>query len=751
MITNKYTWKLEEDYLERVISEIKSQINDKTYSVENFKKEAIELQKEMWDEVKCAPTDLFDLEDAAQIWQYESEISIRANKYKFSNERLNSLKSILSRPYFGRIDFREDGYKNAERIYIGLHNVIIETLEFLVYDWRAPISSMFYDYEIGPCNYECPDGLINGEMLLKRQYKIENGKIVYMFDSSLNINDEVLQKILGNSTDNRMNTIVTSIQREQNAVIRNIQDKILIVHGPAGSGKTSIALHRAAYLLYKYRDKIKSENILVFSPNHVFEDYISTVLPELGEENILRSTFADFFTSMFWGECQIETSNQQMEYMLSDYSEQIRLKSIKFKSSLQFLKMLKKYVRYINNELNMEFNDLTYEGYKIISGKEIFELFRNKYNDLPYIKRLEKLRQRLLYIVEQNKELREINLIDSYRNKFITKKEKLQEDKKSKIIYEHIKNEIIQMTTYDILSLYKNLFKNIEIYYNYSLSQDNRDVKTFAHYTIKQMEQGIINYEDFAPIVYLKISLGASMDTKSIKHIIIDEAQDYTVIQYEIFKMAFENSNMTILGDINQCINVHMNIGDFRFISDIFIENSRTLSLTKSYRCSKEISDFCRQILDSPINSQQLNRHGNKPKIVKVNEDALIDRISYDINVLKNKNHGLIAVICKTVRQCESIYGKLKSHVEVSLISNHNEEYQGSVIIIPSYLAKGLEFDGVLVISAEDTDYTKTEDRKMLYTVCTRALHELYLYYFNNLSNIISGIEEEFYEMIQDR
>ncbi len=287
MITDREIWDYENAHLNKIVEEIQKQLEKGNSAVENFKKEAVDLQKQMWEDVKLTPTDLFDLEGATQVWQYQTGILSQARNYKFSFDKVSRLERMLKSPYFGRIDFIEDGEGTAEQIYIGMHNLITaNNREILVYDWRAPISGMFYDYEIGLSNYDCPVGSISGQMLLKRQYKIDCSKIIYMFDSSLSINDEMLREILGKSTDNRMKTIVTSIQREQNTVIRNIQDRILIVEGPAGSGKTSIALHRAAYLLYKYRDTIKSENILVFSPNHVFEDYISNVLPELGEEKI---------------------------------------------------------------------------------------------------------------------------------------------------------------------------------------------------------------------------------------------------------------------------------------------------------------------------------------------------------------------------------------------------------------------------------------------------------------------------------
>ncbi|MDP4180472.1 MAG: RNA polymerase recycling motor HelD [Bacillota bacterium] len=749
MITDKEIWDYENAHLEKVVNEIKIQLDNGINAVSNYKKEAINLQKEMWQDVKCAPTSLFDLEDATQIWQYQTSIANQARKYKFSFDKVGRLERMYLSPYFGRIDFIEDEEKNTEQIYIGIYNLnTTDTLEILVYDWRAPVSSMFYDFEIGLCNYDCPAGSIKGEMLLKRQYKIDNLNIVYMFDSSLSINDEMLREILGKSSDNRMKTIVTSIQMEQNTVIRNCKYRILIVEGPAGSGKTSIALHRAAYLLYKYRESIKSENILVFSPNYVFEDYISNVLPELGEENIQRSTFIDFFGSMIEKKYRIETMNQQMEYILSGCGDKTRLRSIKFKSSLQFLTILKKYIQSLENGDSLEFKNIVYNGALIISSDDIYRHFRYDYNQFSYAKRLGKLRQRLFYLLEQVEEKRvfELSENDLQENHSITEDEKSSADQKAKMEYEELKNDIIQMTSFDIHLLYKDLLRNLESFAKPSDHQEIENFSSFGFYTIRQLDKGIINYEDVAPIIFLKTKLDSVSDTKSIKHIIIDEAQDYTVVQYEIFKKVFKHSNMTILGDVNQSVNGYMNVGSFENVSEIFnMNDAKSISLIKSYRSSKEIADFCNEILMSPNRAEQLNRHGGKPHFIKVDRSNLCRRIADDIIKLKSRNYKLIAVICKTAGQCEALYKLIHSYVDISLISNQNEVYHGGVVIIPSYLAKGLEFDAVLVNSIEDEDYTKEEDRRLLYTVCTRALHELYLYYFGNMSSFIKKIDGDLY------
>ena len=736
MIEDKQVWIEEKSYLARVMTEISSQLDLGVNAAQNYKDEAIALQKSMWEDIRLAPSSLFDMEDVAQINQIQMDIHHKASIYRFASEKVDSLKRLLKSPYFGRIDFLEDGENSADKIYIGMSSLSTEdTMEMLIYDWRAPISSMFYDFEIGPSGYTCPAGMIEGQMLLKRQYKIENSDIAYMFDSSLNINDTMLQEILGKSTDTRMRTIVTSIQKEQNTVIRNSRDRILIVEGPAGSGKTSIALHRAAYLLYSFRDTISSENILIFSPNHVFEDYISHVLPELGEENIRRSTFADFFGSSFAAGRQTETMNQQMEYSLSSSDPgDIRLASIRFKASPLFLAALKQYVQSLEGGMGLSFKDLVYDNRLLMSSKDMIGLYQQQYSRLPYSNRMEKVRQTLF------------RLLGEYEANRAGDENSTEAEQELKAEYQLLKDDILQMTSFDIGSLYISLWKDILSFLPPVDETDAEPYRRIADFTIRDLEDGLISYEDLAPMIYLNIVLEGENIAGSIKHIIIDEAQDYTAVQYEIFRIAFKNCSMTILGDINQTVNGYMNAGSFDVISDTFNSTDYArIALTKSYRSSKELADFCKGLLVCPTPSEQLNRHGAKPNVIRVGADRLHQKIAADILDLKSRGYKLIAVICKTAAQCRVVHQSVSASLDIGLISNHNEVYYGDVVVIPSYLAKGLEFDAVLVVTADAQDYGKPEDRNVLYTVCTRALHELSLYYCDSLSGFISGIDKQLY------
>jgi len=744
VIQDQETWAAEQAYLERVTRAIQAQLDMGIHAADNYRNDAIRLQQSMWQDVRLAPSSLFDLEDAAQINQIQMDLSNRAGIYKASHEKIPRLQRMRENPYFGRMDFLEQGEQAAEKLYIGIHTLIAEgTREILVYDWRAPVSGMFYDFEIGPARYSCPAGLIEGELLLKRQYSIQHSNIAYMFDSSLSINDAMLQELLGKSTDSRMKTIVTSIQKEQNTVIRNSRDQILMVEGPAGSGKTSIALHRAAYLLYKYRETLRSENILIFSPNHVFEEYISQVLPTLGEENIRRSTFMDFFGKGFLEGRLLEMPGQQMEYVLSVTGPaDIRLGCMQFKASPLFLEVLKRYAASIQAGSALPCKDLVYNGSLLISEGDIRRLYQNQYDRLPYANRLEKVRGRLGRVLEEYEQKRLKSLPSKERDS--------QEEQRLRAEYQRVQNEIARITEFDVYALYTRLFEDILSFAPAADAAQAARYRGFAAHTLSELEQEVVNYEDFAPMVYLKAVLEAGNQAGSIQHIIMDEAQDYTPVQYEICKVVFKNRHMTILGDVNQTVNGYMNIGSFDIASAIVAPTGlNRIALTKSYRSSKELADFCKKLLSPPGRSEQLNRHGAKPKVVRVSSGGLYQRLAADMADLKNRGCQRIAVICKTAAECRAVFMAVRQSMEIGLVSNQNEAYEGDCLVIPSYLAKGLEFDAVLAPCIEDTNYSTPEDRKLLYTVCTRALHELTLYYSDTMPPFISGIDETLYTLVR--
>ncbi|WP_315115696.1 RNA polymerase recycling motor HelD [uncultured Clostridium sp.] len=741
-----FEWKLEKEWLQEVLQEVQKQYNEKHDLKEKFKKDALETQRELWNDLGSVSI-ANGLEQVADFMGFINTMKIQKRSHEFTKKLEEKYERMLLSPYFGRMDFIENGEDKAEKYYIGISNLINDNYDFLVYDWRAPVSSMFYDYEIGEANYKCPEGTVDGKLTLKRQYKINNGEIKYMFDSNIKIDDEVLQDILSKSADSKMKAIVTTIQREQNKVIRNEEYKNLIVQGPAGSGKTSVALHRIAYLLYKHRDKITPQNIVIFSPNDVFNDYISNVLPQLGEDNMCQTTFKEYMHKALGNELIKENYSEMMEYILvskkdGDYEK--RINNIKFKSSMEFIDVLKAYVCYLE-KMDRNFTDIIFRGNLIISSKDIEELFFEDYVKLPLKRRLQKIRERILFLMEpyekywvkeEAEELRDSgNYIDNVeimeRSIAIVKDE-----------INDIYHEINRMTDFDLVDAYKKLFENLEFFLKKSNTEyHEKNIDEIKNYTLEILRAGRLNYEDQPPLLYLKGALGDLPKTSEIKYVIIDEAQDYTPLQYEIFYQLFNHANMTILGDLHQSINPFMNVGDYGNISNVFPkDNTCIINLTKSYRSTMEITEFSRRILNKKITDQWVERSGDKPLVLGLpDEEAIKERLLEDIKIYKDKGHKSIGIITRTIKEAQDVHSFLKDKIHVKAIMKDDDEYASDTLVIPAYLAKGLEFDVVLIYNAGDENYSCEEERLLLYTACTRALHILRIYYSGKVTPLLGG------------
>lgn len=743
-------WEFERKNLERVIGFIEKQLEVGRESVGKRRSEAILIQRSMWDYVN--PTPGGDLDDLANIWQFQMDIDREGRKAINAANQVGKLERMLRAPYFGRIDFKEDGEISSDRIYIGISNLMDEkTHSNLVYDWRAPVSSMFYDYETGRAGYKCPVGFIEGEMTLKRQFRIWMGRIEFMFDSSLKIDDEILQEILSKSADSKMRTIVTSIQREQNKIIRNDTNKLLIVQGPAGSGKTSIALHRIAYLLYRYRELVLADNIVIFSPNRIFNDYISNVLPELGEENMHRTTFMEYAEKILGNGIRLEDMSRQMEYILS-YREQhmykYRIMGIKYKSSTEFVNILKGYITHIED--NICFEDIIYNDSVVETREEILEYF-NGLKFLPLARRLDKIRSRLIgkidLLIKERVEQVILELADTgeYLDKveirgratFLVREE-----------FSAIREKILRMSHVNSIESYAKLFRDRGLFANLAGGMLPQGFDEMSRYTLTGIGEGRIYFEDVAPLLFLNCMVNGVTGTSHIKHVIIDEAQDYTPVQFEVLKQLFGHCSITMLGDLNQSINPFMNIEKYEIANDIFkIDSSVLISLSKSYRSTRQISEFCRELLESENNIEYINREGIKPIVYRIKESKLsYKHLQEDIVSFRENGIKSMAVICRTVEDSRRAYDFLAHNINIRLVKAEDEEFFAEASIIPSYLAKGLEFDVVLVLCNKG-DYENEEERKLFYTCCTRALHNLRIYCTEEIPSVIGKMDENLFDL----
>lgn len=744
MNLNDFELNLENQWLQKVLKEANRQLEEKRREKDKLKKDAIETQRELWNDLGSISMEN-GLEQLSEFMSFMDVMKHQKRSHEFTEKLKDKYEKMIESPYFGRIDFTEDNEVDTQNCYIGLSNLIDEAYDFLVYDWRAPISSMFYDYEIGQASYDCPEGLISGEITKKRQYKIKDGKIEYMFDSNLNIDDDVLQELLGKNSDEKMKTIVTTIQREQNQVIRNEDYKNLIVQGAAGSGKTSIALHRIAYLLYRHKDKITSKNIIIFSPNNIFNDYISNVLPQLGEDNICQTTFKDYMHQELGNDFKKESPSEMMEYIF-DNNQKItyrdRIENIEFKTSSEFVDILKKYINHLETE-DRCFEDIVVRGKLIISSKDLQDLFSNDYSNLPIKRRLEKIKSRIIFLIEPYEKvwIDEVFKELEESGDYIEKEEMIE--KSTLIVKENLKEiyfKVSKMTELDLIDTYKNLFKNLELFLDKTnIEYDKNLIDNIRIYTMDNLSVKSLYYEDQVALLYLKGALGGIPNTSQIKYVIIDEAQDYTPLQYEIFYKLFNSANMTILGDINQSINPFMNVGDYNNIHDILKNDTCIINLSKTYRSTMEITRFSRKLLTEAINDEYVERHGDEPKIIGfIDKNQLNKKLIEDIKHYKQKNYKSIGIITKTVRETREVYEFLKENdVDVQCLTKDDDEYVNGVLIMPSYLSKGLEFDMVIIYNASNKNYNNEDERLLLYTCCTRALHVLNIYYLDEITSLL--------------
>ncbi|SMC56380.1 HelD family protein [Sporomusa malonica] len=669
------------------------------------------------------------------------------------HQTVGQLRKMQKSPYFGRIDFAEADLCQAEPIYIGIGSLAdLETGDFLIYDWRAPVSSMFYDYGRGHASYHCPAGTIAGAIILKRQYKIVDGQIEYMFDSDLKIDDEILQQILGKSADDKMHTIVNSIQREQNQIIRDQTHKVIFVEGPAGSGKTSVALHRVAFLLYQDREKLTAQNVLILSPNHVFGDYISNVLPEIGEENVLQMTFQDYVSrSTAQIPLQFETRTVYLERMLAANPSRKRAANIRFKSSSRFAQVLTRYLEWLASDWINEHPALMVQGETIFRQDEWRHYYTGSFCMMPPVLRLEKIRTIL-----QN---RMRDLVHAIRQEKMEKLAASGEEVNEKVIkalariqardeLRPITDQIEQLTTLDIVSEFKSMFKDDRLYLKTGIPipDEWQIIKT---QTLRSICQGLLSYEDIAPFLYFQGVLQGFPVKADIKHVVIDEAQDYTTLHYKILAQLFPHSSWTVVGDPAQLVQPFFELASFAEAGYILGgEQTLLFRLTKSYRSTREIQAFCQSLLPDAKQVQSVNRPGPLPTITQVEnpqEMALV--IAETVQSMLDQGWRSIGLIAKNAAQAMAVYLMLGDSVRSTLVTKEEDDFYHGIVIIPSYLAKGLEFDAVLVLNADLVNYSHEQDRHILYTICTRALHRLYLYYTDTLSPFIAQISKDLYQI----
>lgn len=651
---------IEKKYLNKVIKEINKQ-------KDHFLEEQKGLEKQKKELSHLYAEDFYTMDDSEAL-QEGTRLAEFDNLISFMDKNVTRLNRQSFTPYFGRVDFLQNKQKKEKSFYIGVNNVVKEGATLpLVCDWRAPVASLFYDYEIGKASFVAPEDTYSGEITLKRQYNIKNGKLLNAFDSSLTIGDEILKNVLSQNASNKMKTIVSTIQKEQNKIIRANINKSLLVQGVAGSGKTSIALHRIAYLLYQNKKTLKAEDVLILSPNKLFAEYIADVLPELGEENISQMSFYRLAEKelKFLG-LELEKREDNLEEVIEN---QTRLNEVAYKHSYEFYESLK---LFCEEYFNLSFNpyDLKF-GTVTITAKEMADLYKKTYASKTPAVRLEWL---VDYIVDK------LNITKNISE--ISKKIK-------GLLYPFFAQT-------NVVNIYSEFLSKIGM-----------------RFSLNQKEQ--IRYDDIGAILYISNYFLGLDKFKEVKYLIIDEMQDYSFASYAVFNAIFD-CNKTILGDINQCIEKVMTNEDLSLLTNML--KADFVILKKAYRSTYEITNFASKI--KGIETDSFERHGDKPNLVKT------DNLNSIIKELSKNNYNSIAILTKTAKEAKETYQKLSEIEDVSL----NIDYVtlvNKICVMPAYMAKGLEFDAVIIPNCTKDNYQSVLDLNLLYVSSTRALHKLVL------------------------
>lgn len=757
----------EQKRVNKIINEINEKINKIKKNSQAISGDVGQLRKTFWEDVTVNFDEADDvLETFTSIKQQAELLGERERSYGQIHKQLNTLNKLKYSPYFGRIDFKENG-EETEKIYIGIASFMDkEEQNFYIYDWRAPISSIYYDYSKGPAKYETPEGIVDGELVLKRQFIIRNGKVVSLFDTGVTIGDELLLEVLGNQASTMMKSIVATIQKEQNKIIRNESKKILVVQGVAGSGKTSAALQRVAYLLYRHRKTLTAENIMLFSPNPLFNSYVSTVLPELGEENMQQSTFLEYLVNRIGTGLDVEDPFSQLEILLDAGQQEqasFRLKSIEYKSSLAFKEKIEEEIQRLSTT-GLIFKTIAFNGKVFFSKEELTRKFYELDTTISIPNRMELLKEwvqkemkkhakqerKQAWVEEEMQLLDKEDYLKAY--KLMQKKSSKKIDEFTQFVEEEkiLRRFIVNKRFKGIYKSIKNLhFINyIAMYKSIFMTECPKELTSDVWETIRLKTIEYLNHkriwnEDATPFAYFKDRLEGKKSNTGIKQVFIDEAQDYSPFQMAYIKELYPYSKMTLLGDMNQAIYAH----DNKELKEESNEEVERIVLTKSYRSTQEIVEFTKGIAVNGDIIEPFNRHGEKPVIAEVEDQKFLPQaVLSKIFTLKKKDYQTIAVICKTKKESEQVYQYLKKNLDVRLIEKGTISYEKGISVIPAYLAKGIEFDAVILY---DSSVYHTElERELFYTACTRAMHELILFTKKDQLNMfMKGMDEETYTL----
>ena len=690
---NKFEFLQEEQNLELTLDLLSKEILNYIQKRKDVADYILEYRKKFIEEYR---------DDEDKVMEYfDHERYVKEEMYRTIDRKLAEFTKLKESPYFGKVNFEDDGY--AEQIYVGRYGLTPEgSFDAAIVDWRAPVASLFYKGTLGKTSYKSPDGEVPVDILARRQIMVKKGKLEGFFDSDVDVKDDILQMILSSNAGEKLKDIVMTIQREQDEIIREERMKVVVVNGVAGSGKTTIALHRVAYLLYNFREQL-GDKVLILGPNDIFIDYIGDVLPTLGESNVNQQTFAYFAIKEIGLNEPVVDFTAYLEEVLKGNEEVI--KEIKYKAGEGFISILDKKCEELDaNYFN--FKPVKFFDEEVVGLEEINELFEKHYKYMPLFRRSQKIKR---VITSKLKDKRD----ELVRNLNAEVKDKLANLSEEELVIEQ--NNIEFQRRIRVREIVRELMKQKE---NLEDWIDNESiVDIYKEFT----NTDELSYLDLPAILYLMIKLDGKKTKQDIKHIVIDEAQDYSMLQFIVLKELTGCRSYTIVGDANQrLIKVEEEPAmlKLKLLFGGFVKN---YALNKSYRSTFQIMEYASKLLDENAIVPFVRKGKYDVEEVEVNdEDDLIDTILETLEEYDDENYDNIAIITKDKNDLKNIAPELKKFTKILAFDREDVIYRGGKVIVPSYYAKGLEFDGVIIVNFDDNT-----DDLVKYIMATRALHRL--------------------------
>lgn len=688
---------------EKKLEEVSNILNEEMLSYINKRKFVTQY---ILDYRKNAVEEYKDDEDKL-IEYFDHERYVKEQAFTTIDKKLKELTILKESPYFGRVTFNDLEFAQKDTLYVGRFGVTPEgSYEPVIVDWRAPVASLFYHGSLGEASYTSPDGPIKCDIEGRRQIIVKKGELKGVFDSAIDVKDDILQMVLSNNSSDKLKDVIMTIQQEQDEIIRKERTSNIVVNGVAGSGKTTIALHRVAYLLYNYRKELE-DKVLILGPNGIFMEYISQVLPSLGEVGVKQETFASFALKEMDSELYIMSFDKYLEKILSKDKEFIE--DAKYKNSYKIIEDLDNLVKEMDKDY-FRVEDVKYFGDLVISKEEIEEMFNKHYEYMPLFRRSEKIKRIILSKIKDKRDEKVWELNEEIRKEKekLTPEELLIEENnlefRRKLRIREIVKEVMDsrakldswISTEDVLDIYDRFNGNKK------------------EYTIN----------DLAPILYLAIKLEGKKATKDYRHVVIDEAQDYSPLQFKVVRELTGTKYFTVVGDVNQRLIKYSDLAPMMELEKIFDDvNPEIYNLNKSYRSTYEIMEYANKYLDED-RIIPIVRHGKPVEEIEFhNNEELSESIIESLKEFSNEGLESIAIITRDKEELEKVYNLISNKVHLVKFDNEDVLYKGGNVIIPSYFAKGLEFDGVIIV---DNGSSKDENEDLIkYIMSTRALHRL--------------------------